>query len=188
MRKIACVLLAVWIAALPTPAAARVVEGVRFSPAVELENARLELAGAALLRWKVFVRAYVAALYLGAGARPEDVLGDVPKRIEIEYFHAIDAEAFARITRDRVRVNVSAAEYERLRPGVEALNRLYRDVAPGDRYALTYVPGTGTTLSKNGESLGTVPGADLGRALFAIWLGEEPVDAGLKQALLGQSA
>lgn len=180
-------LLFVLVLALAPPAQARTVEGVRFPATVELSSARLELSGAALLRWKLVVRAYVAALYLGAGARPEDALSDVPKRLEIEYFHGIEAEDFARITSDRVRLNVSPAEYALLEPRIDALNRLYRDVAPGDRYALTYVPGVGTTLAKNGLPLGTVPGAELGRALFAIWLGEVPVDESLKQALLGRS-
>ena len=172
---------------LGTAAEAKVVEGVRFPAAVELPGTRLELAGAALLRWKLVVRAYVAALYLGAGARPEEALADVPKRLEIEYFHGIGAEDFARVTLDRVRLNVSEAEFERLKPQIDALNRLYRDVAPGDRYALTYEPGVGTTLAKNGIALGTIPGPALARALFAIWLGEVPVDASLKQALLGRS-
>lgn len=163
------------------------VEGVSFPVALRAQGETLELAGAGLLRWKYVVKAYVAALYLGGGARPEDVLGDVPKRLEIEYFHGIEAEDFAKVTLDRVRLNVSAAEFERLQPGLRALNALYRDVSPGDRYALTYVPGAGTELSLNGIALGAVPGADVARALFAIWLGEVPVDEPLKQALLGRS-
>ncbi len=59
---------------------------------------------------------------------------------------------------------------------------------PGDRYAFTYLPERGTELSLNGEPLGTLPGVDLAKALFAIWLGEVPLDDSLKQALLGSSS
>ena len=70
---------------------------------------------------------------------------------------------------------------ENLRGKIDAL---YQDVEPGDRYALTYVPGAGTELAKNGEPLGVIPGADFASAYFAIWLGDDPIDASLRDQLL----
>jgi hypothetical protein len=58
-------------------------------------------------------------------------------------------------------------------------------VEPGDRYALTYIPGMGTELSLNGEAKGTIQGADFAAAIFSIWLGTKPIDKGLKRQLLG---
>ena len=58
-----------------------------------------------------------------------------------------------------------------LQSRIDNLAALYRDVKPGDRYALTYIPDEGTTLSLNGETLGSIPGDDFARAVFAIWLG-----------------
>jgi hypothetical protein len=55
---------------------------------------------------------------------------------------------------------------------------------PGDRYALTYLPGVGTELSLNGRPLGTIPGEDFAAALFSIWLGPHPLDDDLKRTLL----
>jgi hypothetical protein len=181
-RSIAWALPLLLCGALSSRAA--VVEGVSFPPSYSEDGRTLALQGAGLMRWKYVIKAYVAALYLGEGATPDEVFADVPKRLEIEYFHGFEAEDFQRVTRDRVRLNVSEAEFERLRPRLEQLNQLYRDIAPGDRYALTYVPERGTELSWNGRALGTVPGADLAKALFAIWLGDVPVDDSLKQALL----
>lgn len=73
----------------------------------------------------------------------------------------------------------------RLQPELDRFTRLYRDVEPGDRYALTDVPGAGTELALNGSRLGVVPGAEVSRAIFSIWFGARPVDAGLERALLG---
>jgi hypothetical protein len=56
-------------------------------------------------------------------------------------------------------------------------------VKPGDRYALTYVPGVGTELALNGTTLGTVEGADFAAAVFAIWLGPQAIDESLKTQL-----
>ena len=166
------------------PASAAVVEGVSFPPEYSAGGKSLALNGVGLLRWKWVVKAYVAALYLGSGAKPEQIFEDVPKRLEIEYFHGIEAADFGKATLDRIRLNVSAAEFEKLRPRIDALNAFYLDVKPGDRYALTYVPGLGTELALNGRALGSVPGADLAGALFAIWLGKVPIDDSLKRALL----
>lgn len=60
----------------------------------------------------------------------------------------------------------------------------YEDVKPGDRYALTYIPGRGTELSLNGLRKGVISGADFGRAYYRIWLGEHPIDASLRDQLL----
>lgn len=161
------------------------IEGVRFAPTVATGERTLALQGHALLRYKVLLKAYVAALYLEPGTNPRRVLADVPKRLEIEYFWGIAAADFATATEQGIGANVGAAELERLRPDIEAFNRFYRDVQPGDRYALTYLPGRGTELALNGTPLGTVPGADFAAAIFSIWLGERPLDSGLKTALLG---
>jgi hypothetical protein len=183
-RWVAWVLLLLLAGALRADAA--VVEGVDFPQSFSAEGRLLDLNGVGLMRWKYLIKGYVAALYLGSGATPDETLQDVPKRIEIEYFHGIDAEDFSKVTLDRIRLNVSEEEFMALRARIEQLNRLYRDVSPGDRYALTYLPGSGTELALNGRPLGRVPGADLARALFAIWLGAVPVDASLKQSLLGR--
>jgi hypothetical protein len=64
---------------------------------------------------------------------------------------------------------------------------LCRNVLPGDRYALTYVPGEGTRLSRNGEVLGSIPGDDFARAVFSIRLGVNPIDKAFRDRLLGVS-
>lgn len=164
---------------------AAVVEGVRFSERIQSGDTDLKLRGAGLLRYMVLIKAYVAAFYLPEGTPSAEALSDVPKHLEIEYFHAIAAADFAKATRSGIARNVSMTGYERLKPAVEALNHLYRDVKPGDRYSLTYLPGQGTTLSLNGAPLGTVAGADFAAGLFAIWIGAAPLDEGFKQILLG---
>jgi hypothetical protein len=85
-----------------------------------------------------------------------------------------------------VRRNVTPERYEALRARIQAINALYRDVEPGDRYALSYAPGHGTELALNGEVLGRIPGADFAAAYFAIWLGDDPIDAPLRTQLLSE--
>ena len=165
---------------------AATVEGVTFSREVRAGDSTLALRGYGLLRYMVFIKAYVAAFYLPERIRSEDALGDVPKHLEIEYFHAITAQDFAKATSSSISRNVSLMTFQRLKPKIDEFNALYRDVKPGDRYALTYIPGKGTTLSWNGQPLGTVAGEDFAVGLFDIWIGPNPLDSDLKRLLLGE--
>ena len=55
-----------------------------------------------------------------------------------------------------------------------------------DVFILTYAPNTGVTVYKNGEVQGTVQGVAFKKAMFGIWLGNNPVDAGMKTKLVGR--
>jgi hypothetical protein len=184
-------LIAIGLAALllgGEEARAAEIEGVHFADRMSVEDAELRLRGTGLLRYRYLFKAYVAALYLGESfdgeATPTSVLADVPRRLEIEYFWSIPADAFAGITSDGIARNVDERTLESLQARIEQLNGLYRDVRPGDRYALTYLPGIGTELALNGEPRGLIEGADFASALFALWLGESALDASLRQQLL----
>ena len=167
------------------PCQAAVVSGVQFDTQYESSQTELPLRGAALYRYLVVIKAYAGALYMPETVAPEDVLTDVPKHLELSYFHAIKGEDFGAATLKVMRKNVDSATMARLMPKVTKFNSLYVDVAPGDRYAITYVPGQGTTLRINGKAIGTIPGADFAAAIFSLWLGPEPIDKQFKYALLG---
>jgi len=161
------------------------VEGVRFAERVSVGGQDLRVRGVALLRYRVVFRAYVAALYLPAKLPGGAALSDVPKRLEIEYFWALEAGDIARLGGEILERNVSVEEFSALRERLSRIDAAYVDVEPGDRYALSYEPGRGTTLSLNGVDRVNILGADFAKAYFSIWLGDEPLDAGLKARLLG---
>ena len=185
IRLIAGLWLAVTVAVIPLPSHARTVEGVTFAVSIPAGDTSLPLRNAALLRYLKFIRAYVAALYLPEGLPSSAVLSDVPKRLEISYLVSIKGADFGKGAAPVLARNLSPAELARLQPRIDRINAAYRDVKPGDRYALTYLPGRGTELSLNGTPLTTIEGADFAAAYFGIWLGREPIDDKLKRDLLG---
>lgn len=183
-RRLAAALLA---AALVAPAAgAGTIEGVDFDDRVQAGSVDLALASLALLRYRIVFKGYVAALYLPDGSAPADSLKDVPKRLELEYFWSIPGNAIGAAGEQILARNVSEGTLAALRPRLDEISALYQDVEPGDRYALTYLPGTGTELSKNGERLGVIPGADFAAAYFSIWLGDDPIDVSFRDQLLAR--
>jgi hypothetical protein len=112
-------------------------------------------------------------------------LTDVPKRLELRYHVSIKGKKLGESAEPYLEKNVTPEALARLRPRIEQLNRLYRDVREGDRYALTYAPGRGTTLSLNNEPLGTIEGADFAAAYYTIWLGAKPISDSMRDELTG---
>jgi hypothetical protein len=157
---------------------------VTFAESAQVGPVTLSLHNAALLRYLKFIKAYVAALYLPRGVEPGQVLSDVPKRLELGYLVPIKGPDFGKGAEPTLQRNHTPAELARLRSRIDRINAVYRDVQPGDRYALTYLPGTGTELALNGVPLVVIEGADFAAAYFGIWLGREPIDAALKSDLL----
>ena len=180
--RAALLALAVLLAAA-SPEAAEI-EGVAFDERVTAGERVLALQSVGLLRYRIFFKGYVAALYLEEGTPPESVLENVPKRLELAHFWSIAGDKFGPVAESVLKRNLDAPSFERLRPRVEGLHERYQDVKPGDRYALTYLPEEGTELAKNGVRLALVPGEDFARANIGIWLGEAPQDRGLRDRLL----
>jgi hypothetical protein len=166
------------------PSGAGEIENVEFDERITVGDRVLELRSLGLHRYRIFFKGYVAALYLEPGTASAQVLEPVPKRLELEYFWPIGGEKFGPAADSVLERNLDASSLERLRPKIDALHQKYQDVEPGDRYALTYLPGEGTELAKNGVRLALVPGEDFARAYFGIWLGEAPLDPKLRDQLL----
>lgn len=161
-----------------------VIEGIPFKSSVVQEDIRLSIRGGGLFRYLGFFKAYVGVLYVEEGKPTEDVLSDTAKRLEIEYFHRIKGEDFGSVTAKLIARNSDSQTFASLKPRIDQFNRMYRDVEPGDRYSLTYIPGKGTELALNGENIVIIEGADFASAVYAIWLGENPISQSFKNQLM----
>ncbi|HOW96415.1 MAG TPA: chalcone isomerase family protein [Kiritimatiellia bacterium] len=157
----------------------------KFPARVDAEGTPLALRSTGIFKARVFFSVYAAALYLEEGVSSARVLEDVPKRLELHYFYSIPASVMVEEGGSALAANLSPDQRELLRERILQLNAAYRDVKPGERYALTYVPGRGTVLSLNGEEICRIDGADFAAAYFRVWLGEKPSSRALKKALLG---
>lgn len=184
MRRTPCIVM-LFLLALWQPAWSATIEGVAFAESRRADGVKLVLVGTGLQRYMGIYKVCVAGLYLPEGTQPASVLNDVPKRLDIQYFHRIRAAQFAELTSKGVRENTTAAEYAQIKTRLDRFAAAYENVKPGDRYTLTYRPGKGVTLALNGVDKITVEGADFATALYSVWLGKHPVTQGLKAGLLG---
>ena len=129
-------------------------------------------------------KVYDVACYLPPKLAVGDVLDEHPRRLSFTYLRDCSAKDLAKATTTCVAERIGKASKEDIDKGVAAINALWPAVAEGEKIELTYNPGKGTTVVYKGKELGTVTGADFGKVLFSIWLGDNPIDADLRKRLL----
>ena len=156
--------------------------------------ATLDAAGTGLVlngqgkRTKLVLKLYTASLYLKA--KSDDaaaiIAADEPMAIRLDITSSTVTPArMEKATRegfDAATDGNPGALAERIEKFLEVLRQ---GIAEGDAVELTYIPGAGTMMSRNGATGATIEGLDFKSALFAIWLGKKPVQKKLKSALLG---
>lgn len=167
-----------------TNAPAAKIEGVHFADKIETPEGTLQLKGVALLRYLVFIKAYVGALYLPEAIENPSVLEDVPKQFVIEYFHTIKKEQFTDATLKALK-NIATPElYEKQRSRIDLFVNAYKDVAKGDRYYLRYSPESGIRLFLNEKELIVIKDPEFAALVFSIWLGPESIDQDFTKQIL----
>jgi hypothetical protein len=171
-------LLPLLLLTLPSPAASgpRSSAGQEQMPGRENPEQSWRLSGAGHFRYRLF-SVFNGALYLG---------GDVPgsQRLQLTYTRSIPAQTLAEQGLRVLRQSYSADEIAARNGLLEQINQAYRDVRAGDMYSFTVIPGQGTWLHLNGEELLFVHDSDFGLWYLGIWLGEHPMSASLRDALL----
>ena len=166
------------------------VAGVKLEEREKLAGSELVLNGAGL-RAKFVFKVYVIGLYLPAKtADAAAAIGAAgPKRIALQMLRDVDADEFGEALMKGMRDNNGEAEMKALEPRAQQLVAIMtrlKEAKEGMRIALDWIPGSGTVVSVNGKAEDApIPGEDFYRGLLRIWLGEHPVQADVKQALLG---
>ncbi len=171
------------IVSLLGPVHAAQIAGVTFGDHYHADYIIMPLQGTGIKN-VMFFKAFVAGYYTDIKSQPDD-LGEFPKRIEVEYFVNIPGSKLNNYTIDRMKYNVSSQELAELKPEIELMGKYFVDLKPGDRFALTYLPGIGTQFEYRGNITGTIEGSRFAKALFSVWIGEKPFDESLKLAIMG---
>jgi hypothetical protein len=161
------------------------IQGVRFNETAVVGQAELTLKGVAVLKWAMLFDVYAGGFYLPEAIPGAQWTSDVPKKLELSYFREIEAKGFAEASDQLLQENLDPSVYQALLERLQTFYRFFRDVSPGDRYSINYLPGYGTELRLNGQVMGSVPGHDFALAYFGLWLGDDPINTGFRNTLLG---
>jgi Chalcone isomerase-like len=169
------------------------VSGVKYDDTVDLRGSKLQLNGAGV-RYKAVFKVYSAGLYLGKKASsPEEVYTQASsKRMSVTMLRDIDATELGKLFSRGVEDNMPKSDFSKVVPGLLRMSQMfseYKQLKTGDTFTIDWIPGTGTIISIKGKPYGEpFKEPEFFNALMGIWLGKQPADWKLKEALLGAKA
>lgn len=169
------------------------VSGVKYEDAADVRGTKLQLNGAGV-RYKAVFKVYTAGLYLTKKAgTPEEALSVAgPKRVSIVMLREIDSGELGKLFSRGMEDNMEKAAFSKLVPGVLRMSQIFSDhkkLMAGDTFSIDWLPGTGTVITVKGVPQGEpFKEPEFFNALLRIWLGPNPVDWKLKDAMLGKPA
>ena len=169
------------------------VSGVRYDESIDARGTKLLLNGAGI-RYKAVFKVYTAGLYLPRKAgTPEEALAvQGPKRMSITMLREIDSSELGKLFSRGMEDNMDKAAFSKLIPGVMRMSQIFTDhkkLNPGEVFTIDWIPGTGTVITVKGVAQGEpFKEPEFFNALLRIWLGPNPADYKLKDALLGKAS
>jgi hypothetical protein len=188
---LAALLLALCCLTAPAVAQDTETSGIRFPGTLSVQGTPLQLNGAGT-RFKAVFKVYAAGLYLPQKAdTTEAVLSSTgPKRLHITMLREIDANELGKLFTRGVEDNAPKAEFSRLVPGLIRMSEVFsvhKKLVAGDTFTIDWLPGQGTVISVKGVAQGQpFKEPEFFQAMMRIWLGNNPADGLLKDALLGK--
>jgi Chalcone isomerase-like len=163
------------------------VGGVKLDDKVNLGGQDLVLNGAGIRTRAVF-KVYVGSLYLPAKAASVDgVMAKGPRRIQLNLLRDLSGDQLSEAVNDGMKESNTPAEVEAVKAQTDQFISILKSMGAlkeGSVITLDFVDGA-TKVGFNGAAKGSVPGEAFNRALTKIWVGDKPVQADLRKAMLG---
>jgi hypothetical protein len=139
-------------------------------------------------RTKFIIDVYVAGLYTETKVNSRDEVQALkgPKRFVMHMvYDEVSRKKMTAAWNEGFEENNTDEQLEKLQTRLQTFISFFPDLKAGDVVLLDYVPANGTSVTINGKNIGAIKGDDFYAALLDVWLGKEPADEDLKEALLG---
>lgn len=185
------ILFATLIAAmmvLPTQAQVTI-NGVTLPATMKAGDKSISLNGGGI-RKKLFFKLYVGGLYLSSKSADANAIINADEAMAVklqitssmissENMSEAISEGFEKSTKNNV-----APLKDKIAKFIDTFKK--SEIVEGNVFDIVYVPGVGVQSYKNGQLQSTVEGLDFKKALFGIWLSDDPADEDLKAAMLAK--
>ncbi|MFC3148814.1 chalcone isomerase family protein [Piscinibacterium candidicorallinum] len=165
-------------------------EGVKIPDQVTVAGQSLTLNGAGV-RSRFGFKVYVGGLYLPrkSGNANEVLNMKGAKRVHLTLLREISSKDLGEAFLKGVRDNLSPEELQKVSTQLVQFGQVFATIPsgkPGDVIVVDFNPSRGTVVNSMGKEQAAIPGEDFYEALLKIWLGNKPVQADLKDAMLGK--
>lgn len=190
IKKLLFILVMVF--GLNIPSFAVDIAGIKLPDTTQIGQQDLRLNGVGV-RYKTVFKVYAAALYLSEKKTAVvDVLASGgAKRVSLVMLRDVSSNELSNGFLKGIRQNIDKDERAKLIGSMFKLGEIFAlvpELTKGSVLNIDLIPKIGLSVSVNGKKL-TEPIQDMAlcNAVLKIWLGENPIDAQLKQAMLGES-
>ena len=165
-----------------------VIQGVTVPDTFPAGEHELVLNGAGVRSKLAFLKLYVGALYLQdkESSAQTVIEADEPMAVRLHIISKlITSERMEEATREGF-AKATQGGLSPLQDRVDTFIDVFKqdEIVEDDVFDLVYVPDHGVETYKNNEFISVIPGLDFKKALFGIWLSEDPVQDSLKEAML----
>lgn len=141
------------------------------------------------IRQKMWIDLYVGVLYVTNKTSDADKImsADEPMAIKLRIISGMVSNSKLE---GAVRDGMDKSTNGNIDPIKDRMEKMIskgfsEDVNDGDEFDIIYIPGKGTSLKKNNKTLVTLEGLDFKKAVFGIWLCDDPAQESLKKKMLG---
>tara|TARA_R110001592_G_scaffold10098_1_gene52584 strand:- start:26501 stop:27046 length:546 start_codon:yes stop_codon:yes gene_type:complete len=165
------------------------VSGIELKESIKLAGSQLHLNGAGQ-RSKLFIDLYVAALYLKNKTTDAQTIINSSEVMLLQIHvvsNLITSENLTRGTKEGFEKSTHN-NTEEIQEQIDDFFLAFKEpIKLGDVFEIVYLPGKGITVIKNRHVTKRLPeNMAFKRALFGIWLSDNPAQDSLKQHLLGK--
>jgi hypothetical protein len=187
-RTIAASLLACTFA-LPAWADDFAVGSTKFPTTTTVSEQKLQLNGAGI-RYKAIFKVYAAGLYLPKTTKSADEVLSMPgaKRVSMVFLRELDSKEFGKLMIAGVENNAKdKKQLVNAMPGLLKMGDIfsrYKKMSPGEEVYFDLNSDKSVSLHVRGKAEAISGSTDFYDSIMLVWMGKNPVDYKLKEAML----
>jgi len=161
--------------------------GVSLPATLKVKENTITLNGGGI-REKYWIDLYVGGLYLSTkSSKAQEVIdADEPMAIYMEIVSTlITSEKMIEAVEEGFE-KATNGNTDGIKNKIASFQKAFSEpIKENDKYTIAYSAEGGVSVSKNGKHIVSIEGLDFKKALFGIWLCDDPADDDLKQGMLG---
>ncbi|MCB0409781.1 MAG: chalcone isomerase family protein [Flavobacteriales bacterium] len=182
------ILTSLFLSILFFATAQKEIGGITIPSKIKFNETTLNLNGAGI-REKFWIDLYVGGLYTDKNSSDAATIINSDETMSIK-LHIISSMITTKKMTDAVDEGFKKStkgKQAELKDEITKFKGVFTpEIKEGDVYDLVYIPNKGTVVYKNSKPSITIKGLAFKKALFGIWLCDEPADEDLKEAMLGK--
>ena len=163
------------------------ISGITPEKSITVEGKSLSFNGAEL-REKFFLDLYVGSLYLTTKTSDDSkvINSNEPMAITLDIVSGLITSEKMISAIDEGFGKSAKGKTSSIKSEIQGFkNAFSEEIVKGNDFTIAYIPNIGTIVYKNGKKIKTIKGLEFKKAVFGIWLCNDPADDDLKEGMLG---